>query len=71
MNGSATTVDDYNAASGSLAFAAGQTSKTLSVIVKGDKRRESDETLYVNLSGGAGAMLTDSQGVGVIRNDDR
>ena len=71
MNGSATTVDDYNAASGSLAFAAGQTSKTLSVTVKGDKRRESDETLYVNLSGGAGAMLTDSQGVGVIRDDDR
>ena len=61
-NGSATSIDDYIAASGSLVFAAGQTSKTVSVSVKGDKKRESYETFYVHLSGGAGAYLADSQG---------
>ena len=38
-NGSATSIDDYTAASGSLRFTAGQTSKTVSVAVKGDKKR--------------------------------
>jgi probable HAF family extracellular repeat protein len=70
-NGSATSIDDYVAASGSLTFTAGQASKTVSVTVKGDKKREADETFYVNLSGAAGAFLADGQGVGVIRNDDR
>ena len=70
-NGSATSVDDYVATSGSLMFAAGQTSKTVTVSVKGDKKREAYETFYVHLSGGAGAFLADSQGMGEIRNDDR
>jgi probable HAF family extracellular repeat protein len=70
-NGSATSIDDYNAASGSLVFSAGQTAKTVSVSVKGDKKREAWETFYVHLSGGAGAFLADAQGMGEIRNDDR
>jgi probable HAF family extracellular repeat protein len=70
-NGSATSIDDYIAASGSLVFTAGQTSSTLNIGVKGDKKRESYETFYVHLSGGAGADLADSQGMGEIRNDDR
>ena len=36
-NGSATSIDDYIGASGALTFTAGQTSKTVSVTVKGDK----------------------------------
>ena len=70
-NGSAKSVEDYDAVSGTLAFSAGQTVKTLSVIVKGDRKREGNEVFYVNLSGAAGALIADSQGVGVIRNDDR
>ena len=70
-DGSATSVDDYIAASGSLVFTAGQTSKTVSVSVKGDKKREAYETFYVQLSGGTGTFLADSQGLGEIRNDDR
>jgi probable HAF family extracellular repeat protein len=70
-NGSATSIDDYNAAAGSLVFTAGQTSKTVSVSVKGDKKREAYETFYVHLSGAEGAALADSQGLGEIRNDDR
>jgi probable HAF family extracellular repeat protein len=71
MNGSATSPDDYVAASGSLAFTAGQTTKTITVAVKGDKQREPYDTFYVNLSGGAGTFLADAQGLGEIRNDDR
>jgi probable HAF family extracellular repeat protein len=70
-NGSATSIDDYTAASGSLAFSAGQTSKTVTVAVKGDKKREFEETFYVNLSTAVGAFTADSQGIGIIRNDDR
>jgi probable HAF family extracellular repeat protein len=70
-NGSATSIDDYSAASGSLVLTAGQTAKTVTVAVKGDKKREPYETFYVQLSGAAGAFLADSQGMGEIRNDDR
>jgi probable HAF family extracellular repeat protein len=70
-NGSATSVDDYSATSGSLIFMAGQTSKTVSVSVKGDKKREAYETFYVHLTGGTGASLADSQGLGEVRNDDK
>ena len=70
-NGSGKSVEDYNAASGTLAFSAGQTAKTVNITVKGDKKRESDETFYVTLSGAGGASLIDGQGTGVIRNDDR
>ncbi len=71
MDGSGKSVEDYNAASGALAFSAGETAKTVTVTVKGDKKRESDETFYVTLSGAGGAHLADGQGMGVIRNDDR
>ena len=70
-NGSAVAGDDYNFMSGTVTFNPGETTKTIAVPVKGDKKRESDETFKVNLSGADGATLVDSQGAGVIRNDDR
>ena len=70
-NGSAKSVEDYNAASGALSFAPGQTSKTVSIAVKGDRKREGDEVFYLNLSGAVGAVLAETQGTGVVRNDDR
>jgi probable HAF family extracellular repeat protein len=70
-NGSATTIEDYNAASGSLTFTSGQSSTTVSISVRGDKKREAYETFYLHLSADAGALLADSQGMGEIRNDDR
>jgi probable HAF family extracellular repeat protein len=63
--------DDYEAKSGSLDFAAGTTSRTISVNVKGDRTRESEEVFYVNLSGAAGAVIQAGQGTGVVRNDDK
>ena len=70
-DGSARSVEDYDARSGTLAFNAGETSKTVAVTVRADKKFEFDEMFYLNLSGAAGAFVMDSQGVGVVRNDDR
>jgi len=70
-DGTATAADgDYQTASGNLAFAAGQASKTLSIAVYGDTRVEPAETFYVNLNGASGATIADGQGVGRITNDD-
>ncbi len=69
-NGTAKAGEDYNAASGSLTFAPGETSKTITIVVKGDKKREANETFFVNLSGAVGALILDGQGIGTIENDD-
>jgi chitinase len=74
-NGSAKSGEDYDSKSGSLSFAAGQTSKTVAVAVKGDRKREAQEVFYLNLSDAVGAYIPQSwgvnvQGTGVIRNDD-
>jgi len=70
-SGSAGAGDDYEARSGVLAFNAGETSKTISVAVRGDRKFEWQEVFYVRLSGASGAVLAGDQGTGVIRNDDR
>jgi probable HAF family extracellular repeat protein len=70
-NGSAKAGEDYDAKSGALVFSAGQTSKTVSVDVRGDRKLEGQEVFYLNLSGATGAFLAKSQGTGVVRNDDR
>src|SRR5262249_45180372 len=55
-NGSATAGEDYDAKSGTLTFAPGETSKTITVVVRGDKKKEGDETFSVNLAGASGAL---------------
>jgi hypothetical protein len=66
--GSATAGSDFTAASGTLTFSPGETSKTVSVSVLGDTLDEPDETFTVTLSG-TGA-ISDNQGVGTILDDD-
>ncbi len=61
---------DYTAASGTLTFAPGETSKTVSVAVLGDIQAESDEAFALTLSSPAGATLSRAQAVGTIVNDD-
>jgi N-acetylneuraminic acid mutarotase len=61
---------DYAVASGTISFSAGQTSKSIVVNLKGDTKIEGDETFFVNLSGAAGATITDAQGQAKILNDD-
>ncbi|MFW5765807.1 MAG: glycoside hydrolase family 9 protein [Coleofasciculus sp.] len=69
-NDTATAGSDYTAQSGTLTFAAGETSKIISVPVLGDTTVESDETFKLNLSSPSNATIADAQGVGTISNDD-
>jgi hypothetical protein len=69
-NGTAKSGKDYVAKSGTLTFAAGETTKTITISVKGDKSKEAHETFFLNLSSASGALIDDSQGVGTISNDD-
>ncbi len=61
---------DYLAASGSVTFAPGQTSRPVNVTVQGDLKFEPNETFVVNLTNPQNADLFDAQGVGTILNDD-
>jgi hypothetical protein len=72
VDGTATTGDsDYLAKTGTLTFAPGETTKTITVEVKGDNKKEPDETFYLDLFGNSGnSLFTRSRGLGVIVNDD-
>lgn len=62
---------DYVAKSGTLTFAAGETTKTISITIKGDKMYESDESFYVLLSNASSnAIISEAYGWGTILNDD-
>jgi hypothetical protein len=68
---SATTADgDYQSASGTMTFPAGQTSGDVSVDVVGDAKYENNESFTVTLSAPAGATLGDAVATGTITNDD-
>jgi hypothetical protein len=69
-NGTAKAGEDYTAKSGTLTFAAGETSKTITIAVKGDSKKEANETFFLNLSGALGAVVEYGQAVGNILNDD-
>ena len=68
---SATAGTDFTSASGTASFAPGESQKTLTVMVTGDTAIESNEQFFVNLSNPtSGLTVSDSQGVGIITNDD-
>ena len=70
-NGTAKVSDnDYTALSGTLTFSPGQTTKTITITVRGDRKVELDESFFVNLSSASGATIADGQGLGMIQNDD-
>jgi uncharacterized protein YhjY with autotransporter beta-barrel domain len=69
-NGTASAPGDFVAASGTLTFAPGQTSQPVTVTLNGDTTLESNEILFVNLTGAVNATVSDGQGLGTIVNDD-
>jgi hypothetical protein len=72
VNDTATTSDgDYVARTGTLTFAPGETTKIITIEVKGDSKRESNETFYVDLFGNSSNSWFDKRrGIGTILNDD-
>jgi hypothetical protein len=70
--GTATTSDsDYIAKTGTLTFAPGETTKTITIEVKGDSKKEANETFYLDLFGlSSNSLFTKNRGIGTILNDD-
>jgi sugar lactone lactonase YvrE len=65
--GAATAGSDYTAASGTLTFAPGETTKTILVQTLPDEEFDPEETFTVNLSNpSTGATIADGLGVGTI-----
>ncbi len=62
--------DDYFAKSGVLTFLPGTTEQSLSISVKGDIGDELNELFMVNLTNPTNAVITTSQGIATILNDD-
>ena len=67
---SATAGSDYAATGGTLAFAVGESAKTVSVTVLDDSIHEGDETLKLALSNASGAWIEDGEATGTIEDDD-
>ncbi len=70
VNGTAAAPGDFTAASGTLSFTPGSTTRTISVAVSGDTAVESTETFTVVLSNPVNAIVADGTGLGTIVNDD-
>ena len=69
-DGTATQGEDYTGVSGTLRFAPGETSKTVSVAVLDDAHDEGSETLTLTLSAAHRAVIDDATAVGTIVNSD-
>ena len=71
-NGTANTSDnDYVAKTGTLTFAPGETTKTITIEVKGDSKKEANETFYLDLFGNSSnSLFSKNRGIGTILNDD-
>jgi len=66
----ATAGTDYQSASSTVTFLAGETSKTVTVTVIGDNTQEGNETFNVDLNGPTNATISDGSAVGTIVDDD-
>jgi len=69
-NGTATAGSDYTATSGTLTFAPGMVTQTITVPVSGDRVNEPDETFTLSLSAAINATIAAGTATGTIANDD-
>ncbi len=68
-DGTAIAGADYTAASGTLNFLAGETSKTVSIAITNDNLFELSEAFNLNLSNASNAVIADGTGIGTIKDD--
>src|SRR5207244_5744531 len=66
----ATAGQDYLAGNGTLSFAPGVITRTISVAINGDVLDEPSETFDVLLSNPVHASISDARGIGTIIADD-
>ncbi len=69
-DGTAKSGEDYTAASKTVEFGAGETSKTVVVPIALDDNAEGNETFTVHLSEAMGLIIYDGEGTGTIMDDD-
>jgi len=69
-NGTANTPSDYLGLSGILTFTPGQTTRAVPISIIGDNIIETNENFLINLSNATNAIISRSQGIGTIANDD-
>jgi hypothetical protein len=71
-DGTAKTSDkDYVAKTGTLTFNPGETMKTITIVVNGDSKKETNEMFYLDLFGNSSnSLFTKNRGTGTILNDD-
>jgi glucose/arabinose dehydrogenase len=70
VDGTAKAGSDYQATSGTLSFAAGQASKTISIALKNDTVGEVNETFTLKFSNAVGVQLNTQQTTITIIDDD-
>jgi hypothetical protein len=70
QHGTTSAGDFSGATSGTVSFAAGETSKVITLDVVGDVTVESDEAFSVALSNPVGATIATASAAGTIQNDD-
>jgi hypothetical protein len=71
QDSTATAGSDYTATAGTLTFAAGETSKTVTVQLLGDAIGETTEALNLVLSGATGSVILGASATGTIMDDDQ
>jgi hypothetical protein len=66
-----TSDNKYVAKTATQTFAPGETTKTITIVVNGDNKKEANETFYLDLFGlSSNALFTKNRGLGTILNDD-
>jgi hypothetical protein len=70
FNGTAFSIEDYLAKTGTIDFATGETSRTITVQVNDDSLIEAEETFSLKLSNANGLTIKDDFGVGTIVSND-
>jgi hypothetical protein len=68
QDGSATSGEDYTSATGTVIFAPGERSKTVSITTISDSENENDETISLVLTSAINAKLKSSMAIGTINN---
>jgi hypothetical protein len=66
----ATAGTDFTSKQGTLTFGPSEFTKTISIPILGDTLDEDDEQFFVNLTSPIGGVITDSQAVGTIQDND-